>query len=208
MYTRRTFLRNTLAFFLFACSNPKTHKALPKGAKVSALGDSLTAGFGAPKGADFPTQLARLTEWNIDNDGISGDKTEDILARLERVFNKQPQLILLGIGGNDFLRRVPIETTQNHLNQIITRITQNHIPLVLIAEPHLTAAALLTGQLSDHPIYAELAKQHQLPLFGEAWSNILSDKSLKSDQIHANAKGYQQFAQELFDFLKKQGFCA
>lgn len=150
--------------------------------------------------------MAQLSGWQVKNDGISGDQTSNILARLDQVLQQQPQLILLGIGGNDFLRRIPLAQTRENLNQIITRIQQNHIPVVLIAEPHLTAGALITGQLSDHPIYAELAKQHQLPLFKQVWSDILSDKSLKSDQIHANQAGYQQFAEKLAQFLKKQGF--
>lgn len=206
MYTRRQFLIGGFALYLSACGTSKRHAQISKGSLVSALGDSLTAGYGTTPNTAYPEVLAQLTGWQVQNDGVSGDQTGHILARLDSVLNKNPKLILLGIGGNDFLRRIPTEQTHKNLTQIITKIQRNNIPLVLIAEPHLTTGALITGQLSDHPIYAELAKQHKLPLFSDVWADILSDKTLKSDQIHANQTGYREFAEKLAKFLKKEGF--
>ncbi|MBP8025305.1 MAG: arylesterase, partial [Neisseria sp.] len=39
-----------------------------------------------------------------------------------------------------------------------------------------------------------------------AWAEVLGDKKLKSDQIHANAQGYRVFAEKMWAFLKQQGF--
>ena len=63
----------------------------------------------------------------------------------------------------------------------------------------------LFGKLSDHPLYQEIAEQYQIPLLSGAWSEILGDKDLKSDQIHANAEGYRKFAELLKAFLEEQG---
>ena len=49
-------------------------------------------------------------------------------------------------------------------------------------------------------------EQYKIPLFSGAWSEILSDEKLKSDQIHANAAGYRIFAEKLERFLREEGF--
>lgn len=205
--TRRTFLLGSLA--LLACSQaPTSHtnSLLPSGSYVIALGDSLTAGYGASMGADYPHVLAEMTQWNVHNAGISGNTSADVLNRLPEVLQKTPQLILLGIGGNDFLHKIPLADTRYNMTKIIQTIQNKDIPLVLIAEPKPSISAAVFGQLSDHPLYNELAKAHQLPLLSSAWATVLSDESLRSDAIHANDEGYRQFAKILVDYLQKEGF--
>ena len=118
---------------------------------------------------------------------------------------RQPELVLLGIGGNDFLRRIPEAETRRHIGETIAAVQGAGVPLVLIAEPKPSLGALV-GSLSDHPLYEELAEQYRVPLFAKGWSRILGDNGLKSDAIHANAEGYALFAQRLAAFLQEQGF--
>ena len=79
------------------------------------------------------------------------------------------------------------------------------MPVVLVAEPYLSLGALV-GMPSDHPLYADLADRYDVPLLSDAWSDILGNKDLKSDQIHANAEGYRVFAEKMRDFLRELGF--
>lgn len=205
---RRIFLQSLVflpAINLLACSQNPKFAQLPKNTKVVALGDSLTFGYGANQGQDYPTHLAALTGWQIDNMGVNGDTSQNVLDRLDSVIAKKPTLVLLGIGGNDVLRRIKPEITQNNISTIIQKLKNHSILVVLIAQPHFSASALL-GKASDNPIYAKIAKAEQIPLFADGWSTILSDKTLKSDTIHANAQGYAQFAQLLFAFLQKIGY--
>ncbi|WP_410471970.1 GDSL-type esterase/lipase family protein [Faucicola mancuniensis] len=214
MLNRRQFLTATLAFTslsvlgMSACSNSPNHANIAKSSKVIALGDSLTFGYGATPDTAYPTVLAQKTGWQIDNAGINGDTSAGVLARVDKIIAQNPKLILLGIGGNDVLRRVnPSETTSN-INQTLDKIKSANIPVVLIAEPYFSTSALFSSA-SDNPIYETIAKEKNVPLFAKGdggWSDILSDKSLKSDQIHANAQGYAKFADNLYEFLKKQGF--
>ena len=214
MLNRRQFLTATLAFTslsvlgMSACSDSPNHANIAKSSKVIALGDSLTLGYGATPDTAYPTVLAQKTGWQIDNAGINGDTSAGVLARVDKIIAQNPKLILLGIGGNDVLRRVnPSETTSN-INQTLDKIKSANIPVVLIAEPYFSTSALF-GSASDNPIYETIAKEKNVPLFAKGdggWSDILSDKSLKSDQIHANAQGYAKFADNLYEFLKKQGF--
>jgi acyl-CoA thioesterase-1 len=55
----------------------------------------------------------------------------------------------------------------------------------------------VAGSLSDHVLYGELAEELKLPLHRQGWSEVLGDEKLRSDQIHANAKGYEQFARSV-----------
>lgn len=207
MWTRRKALQALLvlpAVGLAACSGNKAQK-LPKGAKVVALGDSLTFGFGASKGQSYPDVLRQKTDWQIENMGVNGDTTQNVLDRLDLALAHKPRLTLLGVGGNDVLRRVPAEQSKNNLNAIVQRLLAAKSEVVLIAQPYFSLGALL-GRAQDNPIYKEVAKAQNAPLFADAWSKILSDPDLKSDQIHANDAGYRQFAEELYRFLQKQGY--
>ena len=202
-YTRRQFLLYTALATLVACSSKANNARIAKGATVVALGDSLTEGFGA--NTAYPTVLQEITGWNVVNHGVSGNTSADILNRLPETLSLNPKLVLFGIGGNDFLRKVDENETKNNIIKAIQQMKKNHIPIVLIAEPHFTVSALF-GSFKDHPMYEEIAKQENIALASDLWSNILSDKSLKSDQIHANDAGYRQFAEKLAQFLKQQGF--
>ena len=202
-YTRRQFLFYASLATLAACSSKANNARIAKGATVVALGDSLTEGFGA--NTAYPTVLQEITGWNVVNHGVSGNTSADILNRLPETLSLNPKLVLFGIGGNDFLRKVDENETKNNIIKAIQQMKKNHIPIVLIAEPHFTVSALF-GSFKDHPMYEEIAKQENIALASDLWSNILSDKSLKSDQIHANDAGYRQFAEKLAQFLKQQGF--
>lgn len=193
---------------LSACSKSPKHAKIPSGSNVIALGDSLTFGYGATPETAYPTVLASKTGWNIINEGINGDTSEGVLKRLNSILEQTPALILLGIGGNDVLQRVAPTITKANISQSVDNIKAKSIPLVLIAEPYFSQSALF-GVASDNPIYAEIAEEKNVALFGKddgGWSDILSDNSLKSDQIHANSTGYAKFADNLYEFLKEQGF--
>ena len=206
---RRKFLIFTAIFpIITACSKKPKFSKIPSGSKVIALGDSLTFGYGATPETAYPTVLASKTGWQVINEGVNGDTSESVLNRLDKILEQSPSLILLGIGGNDVLQRVTPATTKANISQIIDKIKSANISLVLIAEPYFSNSALF-GSASDNPIYQEVAKEKDIPLFAKGdggWSDILSDTTLKSDQIHANAQGYAKFTENLVKFLNEQGF--
>lgn len=205
--TRRRFMQISalLAAALTACSKTAPHAALPAGSTILALGDSLTAGYAADAEAAYPAVLASLTGWQIINGGVSGNTSAQALARLPALMRRQPQLVLVSIGGNDFLRKVPEADTRSNIRQIVQQIKAAGVPAVLVAVPYFTTGALF-GRLSEHPMYEELAAELNVPLFKGAWAEVLGNKKLKSDQIHANAQGYRVFAENMWAFLKQQGF--
>lgn len=209
MMNRRHFLAlavtTPLWVSLVACDDKPMATKLGKDALVVALGDSLTFGYGASRGKDYPSMLAQKTGWEIVNMGVNGDTTQNVLDRLDVIIDLKPKLVLLGIGGNDVLRQVDKATTKNNLSKIIERLQSAKIETVLIAQPHLSASAFF-GRASDNPVYKQVAQDKGVLLFSDVWSQILSDKRLKSDQIHANDTGYAQFADSLYEFLQAHGY--
>ena len=202
MISRRDWL--VLSCALLAGCGRRRFRKLVAGDAILAVGDSLTAGFGAPKGADYPAQLAQILGRKVINGGVSGDTSAQALARLPDLLVQKPKLVVVSIGGNDFLQRQPESGTRENIRKMVADIRATGVPAVLVAIPHFTTGALL-GMVSEHPLYAELADELDVPLLKGAWADILGDKDLKSDAVHANAAEYRLFAEQLAGFLRKLG---
>lgn len=196
-----------LAAWLPGCSrSPVRGQPVPPGARVLALGDSLTYGTGATAESAYPAVLARLTGWDVVNAGVPGDTTRQALARTPGLLSEhRPALVLLSIGGNDLLRRQDESAARAHIERIVQAVHALGAQLLLIAVPRPTLAARVTGSLDDHPMYAELAEALALPLHAGGWSAVLADERLRADAIHANAAGYERFAQGLLATLRAAG---
>ena len=187
------------------CGSEPQQDILPAGSTVVALGDSLTYGYGANPKTAYPTVLAELSKWNVVNAGVNGDTSADVLTRVNEVTEQNPDLVLLGVGGNDVLQRIAPDTTRANIVATIDTLQSNNIDVVLIAEPYFSTSALF-GKASDNPLYEDIAEAEGIPLYSDGWSTVLSDDALKSDKIHANAAGYRQFAEGLHGYLKEEGW--
>ena len=175
----------------------KTAQPVPPGSTVLALGDSLTYGTGASAETSYPTVLAELTGWNVVNAGVPGDTSAQALARLPALLAEhRPKLVIVSIGGNDFLRKLPESDTRANVHAACKLALESGAQVLLVAVPRATVAAAL-GQMTDHALYAEVAKDLNIPLQREGWGEVLAQAELRSDQVHANAKGYAQFARSV-----------
>lgn len=197
----------TLAVLLLAaCSQPK-EAALPPGARVLALGDSLTAPHGVQPGQDWPTLLGTKTGWVVINAGISGDTSAGALQRLPALLEEHnPQLVLVSLGGNDMLRRLPQDQTTANLGRMLARVKAHGARAVLLATPKPSLAGAVFNKLSAADFYRQVAKDHQVPLIEDAIPEVLSDTQLKGDQIHPNAAGHALLAKKILEALRKIGY--
>lgn len=208
MFSRRRFLiaagMAPAVALTAGCSRKAiTGHKVASAATVLALGDSITFGTGATPETSYPAVLARLTGWNVVNAGVAGDTSAQALSRLPALLQEHaPALVLVSIGGNDFLRRLPEGETRANIRQICERSLASGAQTLLVAIPALSATAAITGTLADHAMYGEIAQALKLPLHANGWSAVLSNPALRSDQIHANARGYEQFAQSLLAAAK------
>jgi lysophospholipase L1-like esterase len=169
-----------------------------RGTGVIAFGDSLTAGYGAQQGEDYPSKLSSLLGTTVINAGVSGDTTESALARLDNdVLTRGPRIVIVGLGGNDFLQGVPIATTERNLRSAVRAIHGAGAMVVILGFRFPTLGA------SYEKMYANVAGDERCLLIPDLLDGILSNPSLKSDEIHPNARGYQLMAERVAGPCKK-----
>jgi acyl-CoA hydrolase len=203
---RRAILLATASLAACGRKKPTTGAPLASGTTVLALGDSITFGTGADPAAAYPAQLAALTGWNVVNAGVPGDTAAQALERVPALLAEhRPSLVIVSIGGNDFLRRLPPDATLVAIRRCVALSREAGAQVLLVAVPQPSIGAALGAGLSDHPIYETLARELTLPLHAGGWAKVLGDEMLRSDQIHANARGYRAFAEGLAATLRTAG---
>jgi acyl-CoA hydrolase len=203
----RLLISLALLILLTACSDPTPdYQPLEQGAVVMAFGDSVTHGTGAGAGEDFPTLLAGDTGWQVVNAGVPGDTADKARERIEGLLQEHdPELVIVELGGNDFLRRQPPEQVKEHLREIIAAVRSAGAIPVLVAVPEFSVLGAAVGSLSDSPIYEELAEEEGILLIDDVFSQVLSEEHLRADRIHPNAQGYRQLADGIAEALTEAG---
>lgn len=169
-----------------------------RGSNVIAFGDSLTAGYGAQASEDYPSRVSAATGIAIINAGVSGDTTDMALARIDKdVLSRDPRIVIVGLGGNDYLQSVPIATTETNLRSIIDKIESAGAAVILLGFrfPSLNA--------DYEAMYKRVAKDERCLLVPNVLAGILTHPELKSDEIHPNARGYQLMADRIAGPLEK-----
>lgn len=167
------------------------------GPLVVAFGDSLYAGYGVDRKESFPAELekalrARGIPATVHNAGVSGDTSAAGRQRLAFMLDglpKKPQLVLVGLGGNDMLRGLDPAETRKNLTAILDELQRRGIPAMLtgmVAAPNLGrdyAAAF-------DAIYPELAARYDVPLYPFFLDGVVTDPGLMlPDRIHPTAAG-------------------
>src|SRR5882672_10871352 len=92
----------SMTIFLGAAQRPAVLDSRPV---ILAFGDSLTAGYGVPRGSGYPEQLQRKLDalgykYRIVNMGISGDTTSGGRARIQTALDVMPAIVILELGAN------------------------------------------------------------------------------------------------------------
>ncbi|WP_410498425.1 arylesterase [Chitinibacter sp. S2-10] len=196
----RLFLLCCWLGLLQACGGAPQLKPLPAGGVVLAFGDSLTFGTGAASEESYPARLAAKTGWEIVNAGVPGETAAQARLRFVATLDEvKPQLVLLCLGGNDFLRRLDPMETKRELGLMVEELQRRNIPVLLIGVPRLGLG------LDTAPLYAELAEHYEIALNDDALEDILAKPSLKSDTVHPNAAGYEMLANQLAEQLAQLG---
>jgi lysophospholipase L1-like esterase len=182
------------------CGDSAKLARLPPEAAVLAFGDSLTYGTGAAESESYPAQLERLIGRRVVRAGVPGEVSAQALARLpEALEEHQPRLLVLCIGGNDFLRNLGQDNVAANVRAMIRLAKDRGADVVLLGTPE-------KGLLVTPPrFYAEIAKEFRIPYEGKVVGEILRDAALKSDPIHPNARGYRLIAERVASLIRQSG---
>lgn len=191
---------------LSGCADERHHTPLEPGAVVLAFGDSVTYGTGAGRAEDYPSLLAQATGWRVINAGIPGDTAAQARERIEPLLAEHsPSLVIVALGGNDFLRQRSPLAVKEDLRAIVRDVRGAGAVPLLVAVPRLSLLRATVGALADSPVYAELAEEEGLLLVEGVFSAVLSDETLRADPIHPNAAGYRALAAGLYGALRDAG---
>lgn len=172
------------------------------------FGDSLMAGYQLPPGDGFPEKLqASLKAGGVDavisNAGVSGDTTTGGLARIDWSVPDGTDGVILELGANDALRGIPPEASEKNLDEMITRLKDRGIAVLLAG---MIAPPNMGGDYAArfNPIYQKLADKHGLPLYPFFLDGVALDAGLKlEDGMHPNAKGVDIMVEKMEPIVTK-----
>ena len=155
----------------------------------------MAAGVGSGPGQAYPDLLAAQLRTTVVNGGVSGDTTAGGLARLGGVLREDPWMVVVELGGNDILRRVPPEETESNLRTILDRVLAARAVPVLVE-----VDAPFAGRYRE--IYERLGDEYDVPVVEDIVGKILRSPSLKSDEIHPNAEGQRLIAEAIAEEIE------
>lgn len=188
------------ALLLSGCGKPPRLAPLAPDAVIVAFGDSLTHGTGAQESESYPAQLELLIGRRVVRAGVPGEVTAQALARLPTVLDEhRPRLLLLCIGGNDFLRRLDKAQAAENLRAMLRLARTRGVEVALIGTPEPSL------MVTPPSFYAQIANEFDVPYEGDVLTAVLKDPGLVSDPIHPNARGYRLLAERIATLLRRSG---
>jgi len=180
-----------LTLIVYGCSD--NNKIAVK--KILLFGDSLMSGYGLSE----EHHLSIVLEENLKSEGydievingsVSGDTSLDGLDRIEEALSEyNVDLIILGLGANDMMRRINPQQTEQNLEKIIKIIQDKNINILLAGMVASPSNGLDYKKKFDE-IFPNLAKKYELPLIPFLLDEVALKPELNlSDGIHPNDKG-------------------
>ncbi len=169
-------------------------KAAERPIKIVVLGDSLSAGFGLPVEAAFPTKLAealkaKAVAVTIANAGVSGDTASGGLGRLDWSVPDGTEAVILELGANDALRGLDPNVTKSALDTILRKLADRHIPVLLAG---MRAPRNMGSDYARDfdAIYPALASTHPVVFYPFFLDGVAADPRLnQADGLHPNVAG-------------------
>ena len=180
------------SILLISCGEKKSQIKLEK---VLLFGDSLMSGYGLSKDNHLSVVLEKSLknegyEIQVFNGSISGDTSLDGLDRIEdELLDESYDLIIIGLGANDMLRRINPNQTKQNLNEIINIILDNNIKVILAGMVASPTNGLSYKKKFDK-IYPDLSKKFELELIPFLLKGVALNPNFNQDDgLHPNEKG-------------------
>lgn len=180
----------------------------PSPVRLVFLGDSLTAGYGVGELEAFPHLLERALserghEVQVVNAGVSGDTTAGGLSRLAWSLRQEPDILVVELGGNDGLRGLPLEMTENNLRQIVSAAEEagSRILLLGMLMPPNYGPDYTQGFAA---IFPRLSEEFGVALVPFLLEGVGGQPELNQpDGIHPTAAGHLILANNVYPYLER-----
>lgn len=164
---------------------------------ILAFGDSLTAGYGLPRGQGFAPQLEDSLRRNgvrafVTDAGVSGNTAAAGRSRLKWTLDglkRKPDLAIVALGANDMLRGLSPRQTRADLDFILSEFKRRDIDVVvagMLAPPNLGPAYVR----DYNSIFPDLARQYGSELYPFFLAGVAGVRQLNlPDGVHPNFQG-------------------
>ena len=165
------------------------------GKDIIAFGDSLIQGKGSTGGRDFVSLLSNKIQRPIINLGHNGDTTYDGLERISSLNDYNPKVVILLLGGNDYLKKISKEETEINLAKLIKNIQSRGAIVLLLG--------VRGGLIQDNfkSMYKRLSKQYGTAYVDDVLSGLIWNTNYMSDAVHPNDAGYALIADKIYPIL-------
>jgi lysophospholipase L1-like esterase len=184
------------------------------GQKVVFMGDSITDGGWGESGGYIHLVVTALATLGVKIEpvpaGVGGNKSDDMLARLDRdALSKKPDWLLLSCGVNDvWSRKIDLDTFKKNITSIVDQAQAAGIKvMILTPTPIYELKHTEFSRLSDYVAFmVQLTQDRKLPLADEnaAYFAYLKTQPpdphnnvLTVDGVHPNPDGHQLLAQTI-----------
>lgn len=185
-----------MVFWIWPSKRPAPFTNYPsKGTDIIAFGDSLVEGVGSTKGNDFISLLSQKSGEPIVNLGRSGDTTADGIARIKELDEYSPKVVLLLLGGNDHLRKIPIPDTHKNLATLIENIQARGAVVVLLG----VRGGLFNDRFGVE--FENLRDTYHTAFVSDVLEGLFGNDKYMSDTVHPNDIGYRMIADRVYPVL-------
>jgi len=188
-------LLGAVFYFFSSAREAKIANYPSSGTDIIAFGDSLVVGAGATYGNDFVSLLSKKIGQEIINLGVSGDTTDDGLARLDELDRYRPRVVLVLLGGNDHLKKVPMEKTFENLGKIIQNIQSRGAIVILLG-----VKGNLLGDKFE-PEFKKIHKKYATAYIPDVLDGLFGNGKFMADAIHPNDAGNAIIAERIYPIL-------
>lgn len=165
------------------------------GTDIIAFGDSLIQGVGASESKDFVTLLSQKIGQPIINMGRAGDTTYDGIVRIGELDKYKAKVVILLLGGNDYLKKIPIADTEKNLGVLIREIQGRGAVVLLLG--------VRGGIINDRfdAMYKKLRDKYHTAYVPDVLRGLIADMRYMSDAVHPNNAGYAIIANKVYPVL-------
>ena len=200
---------------LWANSGPNNPpKISQQGAPKTVLivGDSLSAEYGLARGSGWAQLMSQQAahealQFNLVNASISGDTTSGGVSRLPSLLKQhQPHVLVIELGGNDALRGLSLQMTQNNLMAMATEGRKAGAKVLVVAMQVPPNYGSNYRQQMD-AVYVKVSKETGSQLNTDFLKGIADDpdplKWFQADRIHPNEAAQSLMMKNIWPQIKK-----
>ena len=173
---------------------------------ILVFGDSLSAGYGIPQEAAWPSLLAKRLEqkrldYSVTNASISGETTSGGRTRLDAALEKtRPAVVIIALGANDGLRGLPVKTMRDNLAAMADAAQKKNARVLIVGQRLPPNYGPYATQF--HEAFAAVAREKKTALVDFLLDGVATRPELfQADNLHPTAEAQPMLLETVWQGL-------